>query len=120
MASTGAAIFFGVCACLLLGAAGACFMVAERRRREIDRYERLFQEVVPNALVERGASGEYEAPSLRGIETELTSRVADPDEEDIFGGPPKSPQMLGEAARQTIALDATRERDKTTAGAEMI
>ena len=121
MASTGAAIFFGVCACLLLGAAGACFMVAERRRRKIDRYERLFQEVVPNALVERGASGEYEAPSLRGIETELTSRVADPDEEDIFGaGPPKSPQMLGEAARQTIALDATRERDKTTAGAEMI
>ena len=78
-------------------------------------------QVVPNALVERGASGEYEAPSLRGIETELTSRVADPDEEDIFGaGPPKSPQMLGEAARQTIALDATRERDKTTAGAEMI
>ena len=76
--------------------------------------------LVPNALVERGASGEYEAPSLRGIETELTSRVADPDEEDIFGGPPKSPQMLGEAARQTIALDATRERDKTTAGAEMI
>ena len=45
----------------LLGAAGACFMVAERRRRKIDRYERLFQEVVPNALVERGASGEYEA-----------------------------------------------------------
>ena len=37
MASTGAAIFFGVCACLLLGAAGACFMVAERRRRKIDR-----------------------------------------------------------------------------------
>ena len=92
----------------------------ERRRRKIDRYERLFQEVVPNALVERGASGEYEAPSLRGIETELTSRVADPDEEDIFGGPPKSPQMLGEAARQTIALDATRERDKATGGAEMI
>ena len=77
-------------------------------------------QVVPNALVERGASGEYEAPSLRGIETELTSRVADPDEEDIFGGPPKSPQMLGEAARQTIALDATRERDKATDGAEMI
>ena len=104
---------------MLLGAAGACFMVAERRRRKIDRYERLFQEVVPNALVERGASGEYEAPSLRGIETELTSRVADPDEENVFGVP-KPPSMLGEAARQTIALDATRERDKTADGAEMI
>ena len=75
--------------------------------------------LVPNALVERGASGEYEAPSQRGIETELTSRVADPDEENVFGVP-KPPSMLGEAARQTIALDATRERDKTTDGAEMI
>ena len=59
------------------------------------------------------------AVSLRGIETELTSRVADPDEENVFGVP-KPPSMLGEAARQTIALDATRERDKTTDGAEMI
>ena len=84
MASTGAAIFFGRCACLLLGAAGACFMVAERRRRKIDRYERLFQD--RGGRTARGSASsrleQYaaEAPSLRGIETELTSRVADPDE----------------------------------------
>ena len=120
LAGTGAAIFFGVCACLLLGAAGAALLIAERRRKKIDRYERLFQEHVPNALVERGATGEYEAPSLRGVETELTSRVADPDEENIFGRPAKSPSMLGEAARQTIALDATRGADDPIGGAEMI
>lgn len=105
---------------MLLGAAGAALLIAERRRKKIDRYERLFQEHVPNALVERGATGEYEAPSLRGVETELTSRVADPDEENIFGRPAKSPSMLGEAARQTIALDATRGADDPIGGAEMI
>ena len=47
MASTGAAIFFGVCACFYCWPARAPLMVAqERRRRKIDRYERLFREVI--------------------------------------------------------------------------